>query len=206
MRAASGDVTWRGRVDGRTNLIIEGSKLTTDAVTGRKLGNGRADWNGELPRREVNVIIRKTDGRGSARVIQQPRRANGFTTIVAVDDRRRGSDNYQIKVSWRPSNRQEAYSKGKVVWRGRVDQTGQVTIAGEDVFSEAISGRALTNVRFDIDGYLARRRGTVSIKKLDGRGTVTILEQPSQNNDYSAVIKVFDPKGSDDYYEFEVTW
>ncbi|NNF00287.1 MAG: hypothetical protein HKN25_14805 [Pyrinomonadaceae bacterium] len=202
----TGTLTWTGRVDARTNLVIRGSTVRTDAITGRNLGQGTSNWVGVLPRRQATVVARRLDGRGSVIVTQQPTRANNFTTIVSVNDTRRGSDNYRIQVSWQASNTQEAYSQGKVMWRGRVDQTANITISGEDVSSFALSGRALTNVTFDLDGYLARRRGNVSVRKLDGRGTVTILEQPSRQNDYVAVIQVFDPKGNDDFYEIEVTW
>ena len=200
----TGSLTWNGRIDGRTNLIIRGSSVRAQAVTGRNLGNGTSNWVGVLPRRQANVVVRTLDGRGRVLVTQQPSRANNFTAIVTVDDPKRGSDNYRFQITWRASNAQEAYSRGKVTWRGRVDQTGIITISGEDVTSFAQSGRSLTNVSFDIDGYLARRRGTVSVRKRDGRGTVTILEQPSRQNDYVAVIQVFDPKRSDDNYEIEI--
>lgn len=202
----TGTLTWNGRIDGRTNLIIRGSSVRAQAITGRNLGNGTSNWVGVLPRRQANLVVRTLDGRGRVSVTQQPTRANNFTAIVTVDDPKRGSDNYRIQARWMASNVQEAYSRGKVTWRGRVDNTGIITISGEDVTSFAKSGRALTNVSFDIDGYLARRRGTVSVRKRDGRGTVTILEQPSRQNDYVAVIQVFDSKRSDDYYELDITW
>ena len=203
---ATGTLTWNGRVDGRTNLVLRGSTVRTDTVSGRSFGNGTGNWVGVLPRRQATVVARTLDGRGSVIVTQQPSRANNFSTIVSINDSRRGSDNYRVQVSWQASNVQETYSRGKVTWRGRVDQTGHITISGEDVTSFAQSGRSLTNVSFDIDGYLARRVGTVSVRKRDGRGTVTILEQPSRQNDYVAVIQVFDPKSNDDNYELEITW
>ena len=202
----TGSLTWNGRVDGRTNLVLRGSTVRVDAVTGRNLGDGRSQWVGVLPRRQARVVARRLDGRGSVVITQQPTRANRYTTIVSINDTRRGSDNYRIQISWQSTNVQEPYSRGKVTWRGRVDQTGQITISGDDVSSFAISGRSLTNVSFDIDGYLARRRGTVSVRKRDGRGTVTVLEQPSRQNDYVAIIQIFDPKRSDDNYEIEITW
>jgi len=203
---ATGTFTWNGRVDGRTNLVLRGSTVRTDTISGRNLGNGTSNWVGVLPRRQATVVSRTLDGRGSVIVTQQPSRVNNFTTIVSINDSRRGSDNYRVQVTWQSSNVQETYSRGKVTWRGRVDQTGHITISGEDVSSFAQSGRSLTNVSFDIDGYLARRVGAVSVRKRDGRGTVTILEQPSRQNDYVAVIQIFDPKSSDDNYEIEITW
>lgn len=203
---ATGTLTWNGRVDGRMNLIIQGSTVRTNAITGQNLGQGRSNWIGVMPRRQATVVAQTLDGRGGAVVTQQPNRANQFTTIVTINDPKGGADNYRIRVSWQSSNTPEAYSRGRVTWRGRVDQTANITISGDNVSSIARSGRALTDVRFDIDGYLAERTGNVSVRTLDGRGTVSIIEQPSRQNGFEAVIQIFDPKGSDDFYEIEITW
>jgi hypothetical protein len=33
-----------------------------------------------------------------------------------------------------------------------------------------------------------------------------VLQQPSRENDYTAVIQVFDPDGGADNYDLEVSW
>jgi len=46
----------------------------------------------------------------------------------------------------------------------------------------------------------------VSVTKRDGRGSVRIIEQPQRFNGYSALIEIYDPRGGDDFYSFEMNW
>jgi uncharacterized membrane protein len=46
----------------------------------------------------------------------------------------------------------------------------------------------------------------VELKKLKGRGTVEVIQQPARSNDFTAVIQILDPKGGADEYEFEIVW
>ncbi len=202
----TGSLTWSGQVDNRVNIVIQGSTVRVQTVAGRNLGQGTRNLSGTLPRREATVSVSKLDGRGQVRVIQQPNRVNGYTAIVQVFDPQRSSDNYRLQVSWQASNALENYSSGRLRWKGLVDGTVNIRISGEDLDYVNLGGREVTNITHTFDGYLARRRGTVAVRKLEGRGTVTILEQPSRQNNYVAVIRIFDPKSSDDEYEIEVTW
>jgi len=202
----TGILTWSGRVDSRVNIIMQGGTIRTETLAGRNLGQGSRSMNGILPRRKAIVSVNKLDGRGTVRVIQQPSRINKFTAIVQVRDSRGGADNYRVQINWRASNTPEVYRSGRLTWRGRVDQTVNITIDGEDIDSYDTSGSGLSGVSFNLDGYLARRPGTVRVRKRDGRGTVRILEQPSRQNGYVAVIQIFDPRGGDDHYQIEVTW
>lgn len=202
---SSGVVNWFGRVDNRVNVVIKGGKVTTQAVAG-PVTNTRATVQGALPRRAATMTVQKLDGRGTVFVIQQPARSNDFTGIVQIYDPRRGRDNYQLRIAWTSRNTVEAYSSGKVSWRGRVDSRTIIRITGEDVESIDEWKTGLTNVSFEVAGYLAARPGTVRVNKREGRGDVSILEQPSARNDYTAVILVFDEDGGADDYEVDIEW
>ncbi len=204
--APNGTLSWSGRVDGRVNIIVRGNTVRTQTISGRNLGDGSKTLGTYLPRRTSTISVRKRDGRGSVAVVQQPSRINNYTTIVQISDPRRGADNYQVDISWKASNVFETYSSGRLRWKGRVDQTVNIRIAGEDVEDVVLSGRATTNVSHNMDGYLAQRDGRIAVRKIKGRGSVTILEQPSRMNNYTAVIQIFDPKSSDAEYDIEVTW
>jgi hypothetical protein len=203
---ATGSATWGGRVDNRANIILRGNSLTAVDLTNSGLTTTQQFVNGSLPRRESNVTVRKLNGRGTVTVIQQPSRFNNFEAIVQISDPRSGADNYRIEINWQASSIIENYQSGRVNWRGRVDQTVNIYVSGADVWEQVVSGNALMNTGFDINGYLARRPGTVNVRKRNGRGTVSVLQQPSAANDYIAVIQVFDPQGGADNYEVEITW
>ncbi len=203
----TGTLNWSGRVDNRVNVIIQGNDVRNEDVAGSGFQPGYQNLNGVLPRRPSTVSVIKRDGRGNAFVLQQPTRANNYTAIIQVSDDKSGADNYRLDISWTTgSDTIEQYQSGSVTWRGRVDQTVNIKIAGSDVDTQDISTGRLSNVNFNINGYLARRVGTVAVRKLRGRGSVRVVEQPNENNDYTAVIQVFDPDRGDDDYDLEITW
>lgn len=205
--AATGTIDWSGRVDNRVNIVIRGNEVTNQIVAGRFV-RGYENMSGVLPRRNATISVSKLEGRGTAFVLQQPNRDNNYTAIVQVYDPRNSDDNYRLQIRWQSQggNADERYSTGRVNWRGRVDQTVNIIISGADVDSIDESGSGLTNVNFNINGYLASRPGNVTVRKRRGRGTVTVLQQPNRNNDYEAIIQIFDPDGSDDDYEVEINW
>lgn len=201
----TGTASWSGRVDNRVNIIIKGDSITTQTVAG-DLSNKFERLTGVLPRRSATVSVRKLDGRGTARVIQQPARANQFTAIVQIADARRGRDNYNLQITWQASTVVEAYSSGQLTWKGRVDSEAEIRIAGDQLESIDVNDTGLTGVTSDIQGYLAARTGIVRLNKREGRGRVWIKEQPSVANDFTAVIGIVDDEGGSDDYEFELTW
>ncbi len=204
---ATGTINWSGRVDDRVNIVIQGSDVKTQLVSGNNGQPNEQLMNGVLPRRASIVTVNKTDGRGTAFVIQQPSRENKYTAIVQVFDSKRGADEYRLQISWQSTALiEEPYQAGRVTWRGKVDQTANIIISGNDVQTQNISGTGVSSVKYQISGYLAFRPGTVSLKKNKGRGTVSILQQPSAENDYVAIIQVFDADGGYGEYEFDVTW
>ena len=200
--------TWNGRVDGQANIIIRGNTITVEDVSGTGVQTSYQNVAGSLPRRNTTVNATRVSGRGTVTVIQQPDRSNDYTAIVQVADPKGGADNYKVEVTWAGgrSNIEEPYSSGSVSWRGRVDQTANIIINGFDVRTEDASGTGITGVTFNINGSLANRPGTVTARKRNGRGTVTILQQPSRDNDYTAIVQVFDPNGGADDYEVDITW
>lgn len=202
---STGSATWRGRVDNRVNIIIKGNEISTQQVAG-PLITTYENLSGTLPRRNATVAVRKLDGRGSVFVAQQPNRSNGYTAIVQISDPQRGMDSYNLQISWTAVNTLEPYSAGKVTWRGRVDGTVAIRVTGDSVDSIDETGSGLSSVSFETQGYLAARPGTVRVSKEDGRGSVYIAEQPSEANDYTAVIRISDPRRADDMYEIVIEW
>lgn len=69
-----------------------------------------------------------------------------------------------------------------------------------------IGGSEYNDANYNFTSPLPRRRVTVRANKLNGRGTVRILQQPSRNNDFTAVVEIKDPSGGASMYEIEVLW
>jgi hypothetical protein len=95
---------------------------------------------------------------------------------------------------------------GRMRWRGVVDDTAQISVQGSNANARVIRGTQIMNPYSDFTSPLPRRAVTVDLRKLKGRGTVEIIQQPARDNDFTAVIQILDPKGGGDAYEFEIVW
>ncbi len=95
-----GSVLWRGTVDDRVRLTIQGDRLDVTTIAGRAYPEGNFSFTSALPRRNVNVGVNKTAGRGDVRILQQPSRNNNYTTIIEIRDGDGGAREYQLEISW----------------------------------------------------------------------------------------------------------
>ena len=44
------------------------------------------------------------------------------------------------------------------------------------------------------------------VTNAQGRGHVTVVQQPSAYNGYTTIVRVRDPQGGYGYYDFDLTW
>ncbi len=95
---------------------------------------------------------------------------------------------------------------GSLSWRGRVDDTIELEIRGDQIRERVISGQPVTDVSSRFNSNMPRRRMTVNVEKLRGRGNVDVVEQPSSRNNFTAIVRIRDTKGGSDDYEIEVYW
>lgn len=95
---------------------------------------------------------------------------------------------------------------GRLRWFGRVDNEIYVYVRENEVRTELIAGQPTLNERFTFTSPLPRRPVTVSVTRLRGRGRVEVFQQPSANNDFTAVIRIVDRAGGATDMEFELVW
>ncbi len=96
---------------------------------------------------------------------------------------------------------------GRLHWSGWVDDHVDVRVRGREAETVTVSGTEIPGVRADLNGWLPVRRATfVSVIKREGRGTIMVLEQPSPANDFTAVVRVRDPRAGRGHYTFDLTW
>ncbi len=211
---------WSGRVDGETRIMMRGSDVWTRDVSGRRDRRGGARISRALPSQAGQVRVQLLDGRGSADVIQQPSARNGYTTVVRVRDDDRRADRYRVVAYWQPIGRgrwgdwdrddgrwDRGNVDGMLRWSGAVDNEVEIRIQGRNVDTRSLSGNGARDVRANINGRaLPRRDLQVRVRERQGRGTVTVVQQPGQWNGYTAVIRVRDRQGGFGHYDFDVTW
>lgn len=95
---------------------------------------------------------------------------------------------------------------GRVRWSGTVDDNVQLVIRDDNIEVRTIGGSEYNNATYNFTSPLPRRRMTVNAVKLKGRGEVRVIQQPSRDNDFTAVVQVRDSGSGAREYELEVTW
>lgn len=100
-RRPGGSVTWSGTVDENTVVTLHGSDVRTRVTAGKSSGDANAQVLGRLPERPVRLVLRRRQGRGEIRIVQQPNPSNNFTGRVRIHDPQAGSSFYSFVLAWR---------------------------------------------------------------------------------------------------------
>jgi hypothetical protein len=107
-----------------------------------------------------------------------------------------------------PSQAQEAVSNsGKVYWYGSVDNKIHLTIRGLTVEQKAVEGNATEPGRYSFTAPLPEAGVTVKVTKIEGRSNkITVVQQPSAGNNFTAIVEVHDDGGGSRDYFLEISW
>jgi len=97
-------------------------------------------------------------------------------------------------------------SSGRAFWRGTVDKEVHLVIQNRNIETRTIDGAPYDNSTFSFTSTLPTKRVTVEAIKKSGRGSVRVIEQPSRDNDYTAVIQILDNDGGAKEYQLEIIW
>ena len=95
---------------------------------------------------------------------------------------------------------------GRMTWRGRVDDDVRIRIRGGSADVETIGGTPYSDGQPNFYNSLPSRRVTVRLTSKRGRGEIFIEQQPSRENDFTAIVRIKDSKGGASDYEFELQW
>ncbi|MCI0524347.1 MAG: hypothetical protein L0Y75_03705 [Acidobacteria bacterium] len=205
-------VTWRGRVDGESIIRFRGDQAWDETINGYGVSNVRYNFSAVLPRQPLSVNLVNAEGRGQALIVEQPSRGNNFTAAVLIRDRQSGAGNYAFTLTWeKPRYRDDdgrpdgSRSRG-LRWSGRVDGSDIIFIRGNQLRIDHRSGQPVYDESHRFFQSLSNGREFVTVRKIEGRGSVRVIEQPSRNNNYTAAILIEDRDGGSDRYEIEVEW
>jgi hypothetical protein len=95
---------------------------------------------------------------------------------------------------------------GRMTWKGRVDDDVRIRVRGGTADVETIGGTPYYDGQPNFSNSLPSRRVTVRVNKIRGRGEISIEQQPSRENDFTAVVRIRDSRGGASEYEFELVW
>jgi hypothetical protein len=168
-----------------------------------------------LPERDSEVRLEDPSGRGQIRLIEQPRERNNYTVRVSIRDPQAGAGEYSFTLVWnRNASRgsQDAapipdVSGRGMFWTGTVDGRVRVTLQGGASFSEVVEGAPIGGEHAEMLRPLPARSDLApNIQKLRGRGRVSIVESPSEKNNYRLVFEIDDSEPGADSYQVELDW
>jgi len=209
-------LVWEGQVDGATILRVRGNRISLEERQGLPVQRQRFRFFERLPDSRLNVRLDVVEGRGQVRILEQPRLENNYTLAVLVDDRQGGSSFYSLAFYWEsrggffgpsppgPPSRLDRMES--LTWSGRVDEEAVVSCRREECVAEAVRGSPVTRDRFRFSRALPARDTQVSLDRAEGRGQIRLLQQPREENGYTAQVGIRDPQGGPGDYSFTLAW
>lgn len=213
-------VTWTGRVDKEAQITIIDTTIRTGINGGRPVTMTYFNAQDRLPKQDGNVRVEVGTGRGDVDVIQQPSAKNNYAAIVRIRDKSAGKDTYEFTAFWNPSRGEDRYSSAAASaraksaptpaktmhWSGNIDREMRVEWRGTNVKSINQNGQPARAVHSSVSDALPDHDAQVVLIVREGRGDVSIVQQPNAGNHYTAIFKVRDPHSGRGRYDFDATW
>lgn len=138
---------------------------------------------------------------------------DGYPTRPGRDDDRYGrgrdgrgrDDRWDDRGPWGRDN--DRYARDVLRWSGDVDDALEIRIQGNRVSYRTLNGKSVRDVRANfVGGGLPRDDVQVLVSERAGRGSVSVVQQPSSWNNYTAIIRVYDPRPGYGDYRFDVSY
>jgi len=200
---------WQGEVDGAVVLRLARQRATVQIQDGGPVQNQQFRFNDPLPESGQEVRLQVLEGRGYVHIIDQPSLDNGYTLSLAIEDRQPGPSPYSIALFWDASD--QAFERGHkkmdyATWSGRVDEDVTVSCQAKKCVSSASRGAPVADEHYKFSKPLPAQELDVRLEDAEGRGDIRVVEQPRENNHYTARISIRDPQGGASDYSFTLVW
>ena len=91
-------------------------------------------------------------------------------------------------------------------WHGDVDDTVNVYFRADQSWTKVISGRGIDNQRFRVWQPLPQGPVHACITNVQGRGSIQVIQQPHEDNDFTAIVQIDDPQPGRGVYSFDLGW
>ena len=95
---------------------------------------------------------------------------------------------------------------GRVFWKGMVDAKVQLIIKGDKIESKTLDGKAYPDGVYSFTTPLPDSPVKVGVNKTEGRGSIAVTQQPTEDNKYTAIVEITDPKKGAGEYQLEIFW
>jgi hypothetical protein len=95
---------------------------------------------------------------------------------------------------------------GRLEWRGRVDERVQLVIRGRSIEERTLSGTRFQEGRAVFSSGLPAAPVRVGVGALTGRGRVSVVQQPTRQNGYTAIVEIYDPARGAQDHRLQLIW
>ena len=168
-------------------------KLDADREAERK----RRDLAAAKNREEEDKARREEEDRLKREAADYQRRLEEMRTVEA--QRRARAEQARLETS--------VLKLGTIAWSGMVDGVAEIVISGGSASVRTVSGEMPREVKSSFSAPVPRAPVQVNLVTSTGRGAVSLAQQPSASNGYTAIVRVDDSsKGGFQRYEFTLKW
>jgi hypothetical protein len=91
-------------------------------------------------------------------------------------------------------------------WNGVVDKEIQIQLRGNRAYVRPMGAGEDRNSRGRVLGGLPQQTGNLVVQRLEGRGDVDVIEQPSARNGYTATLRIRDQRSGAARYRIVAYW
>ena len=211
---------WTGRVDKEVQITIRDTSVSTSIVGGQPVKVTYFDVKDRLPRRDGTVRVELNAGSGDVDVVQQPSASNDYAATIRIRDKSTGVHSFDVTVFWNPQRGEDRYGDAAAMarasagakpvntmhWTGSVDGELRIEWRGADVMTSTVNGETAREVHSSVTDGLPARDARVELIVREGRGDVSIVQQPKSSNGFTAIFRLRDPQTGFGHYDFDVNW
>jgi len=129
------------------------------------------------------------------------------------DDRRGRNDNGHWdnrggrgRGRWGNNGRYNDSPREVYRWAGRVDKEVRIQLTGGRAYVQPIGNREVRNGNGQILGGLPHQDGMLRVERVEGRGDIDVIQQPTASNGYTATLRVRDPSSGAANYRIVAVW
>lgn len=124
------------------------------------------------------------------------------------DNGRRGNDGkWNGHDNGRRGNGRNSNAPREVFrWQGLVDKEVRIQLQGGRSYVQPMGNREVRNGNGQMLGGLPHQDGVLRIERVEGRGDIDVIQQPTASNGYQATLRVRDPSSGASRYRIIAYW
>jgi hypothetical protein len=119
---------------------------------------------------------------------------------------RRGNGTTNNNGGYGNNNGSYGNASNALHWYGDVDGVTQLTLRGAQLSIRNVASGSRNVAGNEAGVTLPSRPVTVGLNIREGRGNVTVIQQPTSANGYTAIVRIVDSPSGFGHYDFDITW